>query len=588
MITAQLADGRELQFPKGTSPDVIQATIKKVLELPPPEKTTYDPTEGMSGFEKFAAGAGKAFYDVGRGVGQLVGAVDREDIDAARKRDAALMATGAGMAGNLAGNVAATLPAAMIPGAATVPGAAAIGAALGAAQPVGTDESRAGNIVAGGVAGAALPVIGSAAKAARAALYDPLAGQERILAGALRRSIGESQMPEVAQRLAAAPAATQGVTLSAGERSGSEALSAIEDALKAQIPGGSLARQAQINRSTLARALGDIAKSPEEIVAAKIARSETVEPLYAAAGSQYVKPTAELDEIMKTPPMKEAWARAKRIAATEGLPLTIGKKDKQLSVQGLHYLKMGLDDMLGDVTSGIGKTERRAIMNLKDRFLGELNALSPEYQQASQQFAQMSRPINQMQIGQRLYETMVPATSGEMPASLNYASLAKALRRPDIVAQQATGFKGATMRGAMTPEQMAIIQGVTSDASRMAESLRRGAGLGSPTARRLGQSNLIAEHFAEQAPIASTIINLAGKVPGVNIVAKGAEAMGGLLGGTLNQRMVSQLDEMLAQDPAKVARLLNEELQRLSATDRKTLIQQLPRAVVMALPAQKE
>lgn len=551
-------------------------------------KTTYDPTEGMSGLEKFTAGAGKAFYDIGRGIGQLAGAVTPEEIDAARKRDEALMATSAGTAGNIAGNIAATLPAAMIPGAATVPGGALIGGALGAAQPVGTGETRGGNIALGAITGGALPAVTSGARAARAALYDPLAGQERILAGALRRSIGESQLPDVAQRLASAPAATRGVTLSAGERSGSEALSAIEDALKAQIPGGSLARQAQVNRTALARALQDIGQSPSDIVAAKQLRSEIVEPLYAAAGSQFVKPTAGLARIMETPPMKEAWARAQRIAATEGIPLEIGDTDKALSVQGLHYMKMGLDDMLSDVTSGIGKTERRAISNLKDRFLGELNALSPEYQQASQQFAQLSRPINQMQIGQKLYETLVPATAGEMPSSLNYASLAKALRQPDVVAQQATKFKGATMRGAMSPEQLATIQGVSSDASRIAESLRRGAGLGSPTARRLGQSNLIAEHFSEQAPIASTIINLAGKVPGVNVVTRGAEAMGGLLGGSLNQRMVSQLDEMLAQDPARVARLLNEELSRLSATDRRTLLQALPQSVVMGLSLQKE
>ena len=563
-----------------------QAHNKRISEMV--GQTTYDPTTGMSGFEKFAAGAGKAFYDIGRGVGELAGVVTPEEIDAARKRDEALMATGAGTAGNIAGNIAATLPAAMIPGAATVPGGALIGGGLGAVQPVGTDESRFGNVALGAVTGGAVPAVVSGAKAARAALYDPLAGQERILAGALRRSIGESQMPDVARRLVGPTAKTPGVTLSAGERSGSEALSAIEDTLKTQIPGGALARQAQINRSQLAKQLQNIAKSPEDIAAAKLAREQVTGPMYRAAGIDFITPTPELASMMKAPPMQEAWARAQRIAATEGIPISIGDADKQLSVQGLHYLKLGLDDMLGDVTSGIGKTERRAIGNLKDRFLNELDALSPGYQAARQEFAKQSRPINQMQIGQKLYETLVPATAGEMPSSLNYASLARALRQPDIVAQQATKFKGATMKGAMSPEQLAAIKGVESDASRIAESLRRGAGLGSPTARRLGQSNLIAEHFSEQAPIASTIISLANKVPGVNVVTRGAEAMGGLLGGSLNQRMVSQLDEMLAQDPARVARLLNEELSRLSATDRRTLLQALPQSVVMALPLQKD
>lgn len=68
-----------------------------------PEKV-YDPTEGMNTFEKVAAGLGKSVYDTGRGIGQLMGLVDQEEIDAANRRDQALMDTGAGMAGNILGH----------------------------------------------------------------------------------------------------------------------------------------------------------------------------------------------------------------------------------------------------------------------------------------------------------------------------------------------------------------------------------------------------------------------------------------------------------------------------------------------------
>lgn len=120
-----------------------------------PEVMT-DPTEGMSSTEKFLAGAGKAFIDVGRGVGQLVGAVSREDVDEARRLDAPLMRTGAGRAGSIAGSVAAFAPTAFIPGANTAAGAGLIGAGMGATQPVGTEDSRLANIGIGaglGVAG---------------------------------------------------------------------------------------------------------------------------------------------------------------------------------------------------------------------------------------------------------------------------------------------------------------------------------------------------------------------------------------------------------------------------------------------------
>jgi tRNA G46 methylase TrmB len=72
---------------------------------------------------RLRAGAGKAFADLGRGVAQLAGGMSRSDVDEIKQRDAALMDTGAGLAGNIIGNVAAAVPTVAIPGAATLRGA---------------------------------------------------------------------------------------------------------------------------------------------------------------------------------------------------------------------------------------------------------------------------------------------------------------------------------------------------------------------------------------------------------------------------------------------------------------------------------
>lgn len=121
-----------------------------------------DPTGSFG--ENFAAGAGKAVYDMGRGAGQMLrtvlpnetadklGLPTEADVAEARKRDEALMRTGGGIAGNIAGNIAATVA---IPGSGTLGGAAATGAALGLLQPTVEGESRTANAVIGGVAGAA-------------------------------------------------------------------------------------------------------------------------------------------------------------------------------------------------------------------------------------------------------------------------------------------------------------------------------------------------------------------------------------------------------------------------------------------------
>ena len=114
-----------------------------------------DPTYGMSGTEKFLSGAGKAFMDIGRGAGQMVGLNDKASVDESRRLDAPLMDTGAGIAGNITGNIAAMAPLAAIPGANTVAGAGLTGAAIGAVQPVGEGDSRLKNTVIGAGLGAA-------------------------------------------------------------------------------------------------------------------------------------------------------------------------------------------------------------------------------------------------------------------------------------------------------------------------------------------------------------------------------------------------------------------------------------------------
>ena len=101
------------------------------------------------------AGAGKSFYDTARGVGQMMGAVSTADVEESKKRDAPLMNTKAGTAGNIGGSIAQFLPAAFVPGANTLVGATAIGAGMGAVQPTGEGESRLKNTAAGGAFGAA-------------------------------------------------------------------------------------------------------------------------------------------------------------------------------------------------------------------------------------------------------------------------------------------------------------------------------------------------------------------------------------------------------------------------------------------------
>ena len=120
----------------------------------------------MPWYEKALAGAGKAFVDTGRGLGELVGAESPQDIADARQNDQALMDSGWGKTGNFIGQGAQFLAAGGAAGAA-LKGATALGAAapyiadalgsaaVSGAQPITGDESRGLNSTIGAGAGVA-------------------------------------------------------------------------------------------------------------------------------------------------------------------------------------------------------------------------------------------------------------------------------------------------------------------------------------------------------------------------------------------------------------------------------------------------
>lgn len=170
-----------------------------------------DPTRDMSGVQKFLSGAGKAGYDLARGVGQIAGVIPESSVAESRQRDAPLMKTGAGIAGNIVGGAAALAPTALIPGANTYAGASLVGAASGALQPTVGNESRIANAGIGAGAG----VTGQAAGNFMGRVMRPVA---------TRLNPEAEQLAQAAQR--------EGIKLTAGQRTGSRPLQITESVLE--------------------------------------------------------------------------------------------------------------------------------------------------------------------------------------------------------------------------------------------------------------------------------------------------------------------------------------------------------------------
>ena len=215
--------------------------------------------------ERLLVGAGKAGQDLIRGTKQLLGRGDQAEIDASREVDRPLMKTGAGFAGNLAGNVAAFLPTAAIPGANTLTGAALVGAGMGAMSPTATGESHAANAGLGAILGVGGQAAGQALGRAVRPIASRLSHEQELLAQS---------------------AAREGIPLTAGQRTGSRPLQIAESVME-NLPltsgpqlAGREAQQRAFTAAALRRAgiAGDAA-TPEALAAQRAALGTTMQDI---------------------------------------------------------------------------------------------------------------------------------------------------------------------------------------------------------------------------------------------------------------------------------------------------------------------
>lgn len=764
----------QIEFPDGMSDADIVSAIRKISahQQPAPQQNGF-----MQGVGNLAAGALRGASNIGATIlnpldsearAQRKATIEQQLQEWGAQPESALYKTGeigteiagtAGVGGALAaplkvGKVAPRLAEALRTGGFNLGGAPAAtagqmaanaatrlgaGAAVGGASAGLVDPESMGT---GAALGMAFPVAAKAAfgagSAAKAALYDPLMNKDKLMASALMRAVGRENAPDVVNALRRT-AKTPGVSFSAGESSGNEALAAMEDAIRSGNAGGALSAQSSQNRKSLADALRNIAQDDVARTAAVEARETATRPLYEGMQEQVFTGSDDMAKLLRRAQSGGALSEAKKIAGISGREFSIpvvdeaqaagfrsadeferamygGMPDTGKIVKGavpvdmpevgnsrilaeirklgglstkdmadlvgeratnkagaqvgvftkkgeevgdmvrrlvdrgvmprevlndvdggaqslrdaiqrqlagggddmamralaesyygapqelklardalmksaapqepmqqivgqaikgrdLQAVKKGLDQSISDA-KGVKKTE---LLALKQDYLDWMGTQSPDYLQANKVFSEMSRPINQMDVGKFLSEKLIPSTAEEIPSALNAATLAKALRNPNAAAQTATGFRGSKMAGVLEPEQLKTVYGVNSDASRIAETLRKGAGYGSPTARRLATGEYIGANFAEKAPLLSKLFEGIGQVPGINYATKGGAAIGGMIGNGINNSIKMRLDDMLARDPAGVSAMLQKELSSLPAGERAKVLGFIPK-----------
>lgn len=468
----------------------------------------------QSGFQNFLAGAGKATYDLGRGAGQMVGAVSRQDVADSRAQDAPLMQTGAGKAGMVAGTVADLLPAAFIPGANTMLGSAAIGAGSGLLQPSTSTSETLTNTGVGGIAGPVGLGVGRALGVGYNALKSTMqpffnSGQDAIAARTLQTFAGgqaasQDALTSMAQN---GQNVLPGVQPTTAELANNAGLSQLERQLSINPDTlNQMTQRMQANRGAMTGALSDIAGNPADMQAAKDARTAITTPLYDKASQATVTADPALNALLQRPSMQSAVGRATTLAAERGD--TLGTRSVALSSnpyatapveqttfngKNIQYLKMALNDMANSGPQmGMGSHEVGAVKGTLGSFNEWTQANVPELRAADAAYANASKPINQMEIGQQLSNKLNPALNdfGTTPR-INANAYAQAVRNGDSIAADVTGNKAATLASTLSPQQMQTVTQIGEQLARRANAADLGRGPGSNTAQNLVSQNML-------------------------------------------------------------------------------------------------
>jgi len=166
--------------------------------------------------------------------------------------------------------------------------------------------------------------------------------------------------------------------------------------------------------SDLQVAFGSKAAFFDEFNALKDARSDLGGKLYERALQQDVPVTPELTNLFNRPSVQDAYNRAINIAKEEGIKLpnvkivdgklqTLDGNDvTKINTTFLHYMKMGLDDVVftgKSPTSGIGSTELGKIKGTRIQFLDQLDAANPTYKNARRVWASDTAVMDAMEEG---------------------------------------------------------------------------------------------------------------------------------------------------------------------------------------------
>jgi hypothetical protein len=186
--------------------------------------------------------------------------------------------------------------------------------------------------------------------------------------------------------------------------------------------------------SDLQEAFGSTASFFDEFNALKTARTDLGKKMYANAFNKQVPVNRELTDLLGRPSVQQAYARGINIAQEKGIKVpnvavnaqgqlvtAENKLVDKVDTEFLHYVKMGLDDLVytgKSPSSGIGNTQLNSIKDTRAQFLNYIDKNNPSYKSARNYWADDTATMDAMQSGR----TFLKANPDQLKADIKKMS----------------------------------------------------------------------------------------------------------------------------------------------------------------------
>lgn len=393
-------------------------------------------------------------------------------------------------------------------------------------------------------------------------------GRNKIIGRALREFAGNDADLAV-RNLKNAPELVQGSMPTVGQSAGVPSLAALERTAMATSPeaANALAARKLAQSNAQVNALENIA-TPTRMGKYVDLQTRLGDELYTDAlkplnlGKLSVGQVTEIKGLTETPAIRRAMDQARENAANRGMNIA----DPAGSMRGLHETKMALDEQIGAVKAkldrdGLGATsaELDGLNKAKDRLLGFMEKVSPEYKTARETYSRISKPVEQLSTIKDL-------------ASKSVSPQSDAIK----VGQYLNNLKKLKDEGTLSAGQYKRLEAIAEDIKRMSAADTAGRGVGSDTVQKLAYSNMlnlqgIPNALRNFGP-ASFVGNVAGRI-------------GDVAYGSANKQLKGQLAETL-MEPQTAARLMEQAGLSTKADAKSEKSKQLARLLMMQATGQ--